>query len=113
MLRFAPLALALVIAAPAIALEQSADGSWMCGVGGESFAALTIAGTGYSLRDLADMTHAGTLEVSADGLQYVVTSGALRDVFHVLGLSYNGAARLNLVLLYNEGIVGLGDCRRT
>jgi hypothetical protein len=95
------------------ALEQPADGNWMCGVAGESFAALTISGSDYTATDLADFEHTGTLDISPDGQLYAVRSGALRDIFNVVGFSYDGADHLNVLLVYAGVSPVIGDCRRT
>jgi hypothetical protein len=112
MIRTLAVALALILPTAAGALEQPADGNWMCGVAGESFGALAISGEDYVVTDLADIEHTGTLDLSPDGQLYAIRSGALLDIFNVVGFSYDGADHLNVLLVYAGVSPVIGDCRR-
>jgi len=95
-----PLAVLVMLSAPALALEpQYADGDWDCDLGKEKLGGLNIDGESYRFTRPDGRKRAGDLALYLDGVTYDIESGVLRDEFGLAQISFGdegGADNLTL-----------------
>jgi hypothetical protein len=88
-----PLAIALCLTVPVLALEpMPADGDWDCDIGTEKLGGINIDGESYRFTRPDGRKRAGDLALELDDVTYYIESGVLRDEFG-----------LNQILYVDEG----------
>lgn len=89
MRRLLPLAIALSLCTPALALEpMPADGDWDCDIGIDKLGGLNIDGESYRFTRPDGRKRAGDLALYLDGVTYDIESGVLKDEFSILQIQY-------------------------
>ena len=84
-----PLAIALSLTAPALALDKmSADGDWDCDLGIDKLGSINIDGESYRFTRPDGRKRAGDLALELDNVTYYVESGVLREEFGLNQIQY-------------------------